>query len=144
MTVAAITAVLGGRRTLKRKVESDTDLRTITRQGLPVSTVVSLAAELGVERSMLAKVVGISERTLSRRLSEGSRLSAEESDRTMRVARVMAQARETFGDPSKAAHWLKTPNKVMEGETPLSLLDTDAGVKWVETVLGRIDYGIYS
>jgi putative toxin-antitoxin system antitoxin component (TIGR02293 family) len=99
---------------------------------------------LDVERKILAKVVGISDRTLSRRLASGSKLSAEESDRTMRVARVMAKATDTFGNAEKAAHWLKTPNRVMEGETPLSLLDTDAGVKWVETILGRIDYGLYS
>lgn len=144
MTVAAITAVLGGKKTLKRKVESDVDLMIITREGLPVKTLPALAEELDVERKVLAKVVGISERTLSRRLSNGSKLSVQESDRTMRVARVMAKATDIFGNAGKAAHWLKTPNRVMEGETPLSLLDTDAGVKWVETILGRIDYGIYS
>jgi putative toxin-antitoxin system antitoxin component (TIGR02293 family) len=144
MTVAAITAVLGGRKVLKRKVTSDNDLRAMTREGLPVKTLPALAEELDVERKILAKVVGISDRTLSRRLASGSRLSAEESDRTMRVARVVAAAMDTFGDPEKAAHWLKTSNRVMEGQTPLSLLDTDAGVKWVETILGRIAWGIYS
>jgi putative toxin-antitoxin system antitoxin component (TIGR02293 family) len=144
MTVAAITAVLGGRKVLKRKVTSDNDLRVITREGLPVKTLPALAEELDVERRILAKVVGISDRTLSRRLASGSKLSAEESDRTMRVARVMAQATDTFGNAEKAAHWLKAPNRVMDGETPLSLLDTDAGVKWVETILGRIAWGVYS
>jgi putative toxin-antitoxin system antitoxin component (TIGR02293 family) len=144
MTVAAITAVLGGRKVLKRKVDYDTDLRLLTREGLPVKALPALAEELDVDQKVLAKVVGISERTLSRRLASGSRLSADESDRTMRVARVVANANDVFGNSAKAAHWLKTPNRVMEGETPLSLLDTDAGVKWVETILGRIDYGLYS
>jgi putative toxin-antitoxin system antitoxin component (TIGR02293 family) len=144
MIVAAITAVLGGPRTLQRKVDANTDLALMTREGLPVNALTALAAELDLERKVLARVVGISDRTLSRRLAGGLRLSAEESDRTMRVARVLAQARDTFGDPAKAVHWLKSPNAVMEGRTPLSLLDTDAGVKWVETILGRIDYGIFS
>ena len=144
MTVAAITAVLGGRKVLKRSVASDTDLRVMTREGLPVGTLSTLAEELNVERKTLAKVVGISDRTLSRRLATGSKLSAEESDRTMRVARVFAKTTDVFGNSEKAAHWLKTPNRVMDGEAPLSLLDTDAGVSWVETILGRIDYGIYS
>jgi putative toxin-antitoxin system antitoxin component (TIGR02293 family) len=144
MTTAAILTVLGGQKTFKRKIGPDTDLRTVTRLGLPVQTLSQLAEKLDVERKALAKVVGISDRTLSRRLANDSKLSADESDRTMRVARVMAQATDTFGNATKAAHWLKTPNAVMEGETPLSLLDTDAGVKWVETILGRIDYGIYS
>jgi len=144
MTVAAITAVLGGSKVLKRKVVTDTQLRVITREGLPVMTLSTLADELNVERKTLAKVVGISDRTLSRRLANGSRLSPEESDRTMRVARVLAKTNYVFGNAKKAAHWLSTPNRVMEGETPLSLLDTDAGVSWVETILNRIDYGLYS
>jgi putative toxin-antitoxin system antitoxin component (TIGR02293 family) len=144
MTVAEITDVLGGQKVFKRKLAFDTDLRVMTREGLPVKTLPALAQELSIELKALAKVVGISDRTLSRRLASGSRLSAEESDRTMRVARVFAQSKDTFGNPAKAAHWLNSPNRVMEGETPLSLLDTDAGVKWVETILGRIDYGIYS
>jgi len=144
MTVAAITDVLGGAKVLKRKVGSDTDLRWMTREGLPVKALPALAGEMSIELKALAKVVGISDRTLSRRLASGARLTAEESDRTMRVARVFARTKDTFGNPVKAAHWLKAPNRVMDGETPLSLLDTDAGVKWVETILGRIDYGIYS
>jgi putative toxin-antitoxin system antitoxin component (TIGR02293 family) len=144
MTVAAITAVLGGQKTLKRKVESDTDLRVITREGLPVKTLPALAEELDVERKVLAKVVGISERTLSRRLSNGSKLSAEESDRTMRVARVFALAEETLGSREKAGRWLSKSNLALGGEVPLELLDTDAGRHDVETILRRIEYGIYS
>ena len=144
MTVAAITAVLGGRKTLKRKVASDTDLRVITREGLPVTTLSTLAEELDVERKTLAKVVGISDRTLSRRLANGSKLSAEESDRTMRVARVLALTKDTLGSSEKAAHWLQQPNLALGGEVPFDLLDTDAGRHDVETILRRIEYGIYS
>lgn len=144
MTAAAISDVLGGEKMLKRKVESDFDLRNLTREGLPVGTLPVLAEGLAVERKTLAKVVGISDRTLSRRLASHSRLSAEESDRTMRVARIVAKAVDTFGDTGKASRWLQRPNMVLDGSSPLSLLDTDAGVREVETILGRIEWGIYS
>jgi putative toxin-antitoxin system antitoxin component (TIGR02293 family) len=144
MTVAAITAVLGGRKTLKRNVTSDNDLRAITREGLPVKTLPALAEELDVERKTLAKVVGISDRTLSRRLASGSKLSPDESDRTMRAARVFALAKDTLGSSEKAARWLRKPNLALAGEVPLDLLDTDTGRHSVETILRRIEYGIYS
>lgn len=144
MTAAAIASVLGGQKTLRRKVDSDIDLRSLTREGLPVGTLFVLAETLGVERKTLARVVGITDRTLSRRLASHSRLSAEESDRAMRLARVLAHAIDTFGSKEKATRWLNSRPIVMEGHTPLELLDTDAGVRWVDTVLGRIDYGIYS
>jgi putative toxin-antitoxin system antitoxin component (TIGR02293 family) len=144
MTVAAIAEVLGGRKTLKRKVENDTDLRVVTRDGLPVGTLAALAAKLGVERSRLARVVGISERTLSRRIANEARLSAEESDRMMRLARVFAKAEDTFGNSDSAGRWLQTKNLSLGDEVPLDLLDTDAGTKEVESVLYRIDYGMFS
>jgi putative toxin-antitoxin system antitoxin component (TIGR02293 family) len=144
MTVAEITAVLGGQKVLKRKLSFDTDLRVMTREGLPVKTLPALAKELSIELKALAKVVGISDRTLSRRLASGSRLSAEESDRTMRVARVFAKTKDTLGSSEKASRWLQKRNIALGGDVPLDLLDTDAGRHDVETILNRIEYGIYS
>jgi putative toxin-antitoxin system antitoxin component (TIGR02293 family) len=144
MTVAAITTALGGRKILKRKVDSDSDLTLLTREGLPVGTLTLLAHQLSIERKTLARVVGISDRTLSRRLAKNERLSAEESDRTVRLARIVALTTGTLGTSQKASSWLQTPNRALDGERPLDLLDTDTGAKSVETILGRIAYGLYS
>jgi putative toxin-antitoxin system antitoxin component (TIGR02293 family) len=144
MTVAAITDVLGGAKVFKRKVGFDADLHLMTREGLPVKALPALAGEMSIELKALAKVVGISDRTLSRRMASDSRLTAEESDRTMRVARVFAKTKDTFGTAEKASRWLQSPNRALGGDVPLELLDTDAGAQSVQTILLRIDYGVYS
>jgi putative toxin-antitoxin system antitoxin component (TIGR02293 family) len=144
MTIASIAEVLGGRHTLRARVVSSTKLRDLTRQGLPAEIVASLAQDLGLARSHVAGVLGIPERTLSRRIASGSRLTAEESDRVVRFARVLATAKETLGTMDKAARWLQAPNRALENEAPFDLLDTDTGVQSVESVLGRIAYGVYS
>ena len=144
MTVPAIARVLGGKRTFKKEPDTSHELITLTREGLPADILPTLATELSMDRAAVAKVVGISGRTLSRRIASHSRLSAEESDRMVRLARVLALADDTLGDRTKSSRWLQTPNAVLEGCTPFELLDTDAGVQSVETVLGRIAYGVYS
>jgi putative toxin-antitoxin system antitoxin component (TIGR02293 family) len=144
MTVAAITAVLGGRKTLKRNVDYESELTLLTREGLPVTALTSMAKELVIDRRTLAHVVGISDRTLSRRIAKGERLSLEESDRTVRLARVVAMATETLGTSQKASLWLQTANRALDGAVPLDLMDTDTGVRSVETILGRIAWGVYS
>ncbi len=144
MTVAAITTALGGRKVLKRKVDSDSDLTSLTREGLPVGTLTLLAHQLSIERKTLAHIVGISDRTLSRRLADNRRLSAEESDRIIRLARMVTLTVDTLGDFTKASSWLQSPNRVLDGQRPLDLLDTDTGARSVETVLMRIEYGLYS
>ena len=65
-------------------------------------------------------------------------------NRTVRMARVCANAVEMIGDQDKAIEWLGTPNRALGGGRPLDQLDTDTGARMVEDILGRIAYGVYS
>ena len=144
VSVAAIAQVLGGAAGFQTAVYSPVRLVELTRGGLPCTILITLSDELGIARTRLAGILGISERTLSRRIAAKGNLTAEESDRVVRFARVLAAAKDTFGTMEKASRWLQTPNRALEGELPFNLLDTDAGVQSVETVLGRIAFGVYS
>jgi putative toxin-antitoxin system antitoxin component (TIGR02293 family) len=144
MTIAAIAEVLGGRRALRQKIETSSDLARATRAGLSVDSLDKLAQELSTQRVAIAKLLGISERTLTRRATSNGRLTAAESDRVVRLARVLALAKETLGNMERASRWLQTANRALEGDRPIDRLDTDIGVRSVEQVLGRIEYGLYS
>jgi putative toxin-antitoxin system antitoxin component (TIGR02293 family) len=144
MTISAIAEVLGGKRALRQKIETSSDLARATRAGLSVESLDMLAQELSIQRVSVGKLLGISERTLSRRATSKGRLTAAESDRVVRLARVLALAKETLGDMDRASRWLQTPNRALEGDKPIDRLDTDIGVRSVEQVLGRIEYGLYS
>jgi putative toxin-antitoxin system antitoxin component (TIGR02293 family) len=143
MTVAAIADVLGGQKALKRRVGTDDDLVSLIRKGLPIKVLSRLAESWMFDKRALAHAVGMSTRTLSRRISLDGRMSVVESDRTVRLARMLAFANEVFGDRDRASQWLLTRNVVL-GEKPFDLLDTDTGIRSVETILGRIAWGIYS
>ncbi|HEY7615977.1 MAG TPA: antitoxin Xre/MbcA/ParS toxin-binding domain-containing protein [Terriglobales bacterium] len=144
METEAISRVLGGRKTLGRAVKNGRDLAQLVRRGLPASSVTALAQRLDLGQAVLSRKLGIPQRTLTRRLSHGSRLTSAESDRTVRLARVYANAVEMIGNEDKAVEWLRTPNRALGGERPLDQLDTDLGARAVEDVLGRIAYGVYS
>jgi putative toxin-antitoxin system antitoxin component (TIGR02293 family) len=144
MSVAEIVAVLGGKKTFKRPVRSTDDLAQQVRFGLPASTVDRLAGTLSLHRSQVAERLNIPSRTLSRRLAAKSRLTHDESDRAMRMARVVALAKEVLGSDEKASHWMSNPNRALGGKKPFDQLDTEPGVRSVEEVLYRIAYGMYS
>jgi putative toxin-antitoxin system antitoxin component (TIGR02293 family) len=144
MTVSAIAELLGGRIALGKDIETTSELVELTREGLPADILNTMAGELAIQKVIVAKILGISERTLSRRIAVNALLTAEESDRMVRLARVLALAKETLGDMEKAGRWLQTSNRALEGDRPFDRLDTDAGVRSVEQVLGRIAYGVYS
>jgi putative toxin-antitoxin system antitoxin component (TIGR02293 family) len=144
METDAIAKVLGGRKVLGKAVKKADDLAQLVRKGLPASSVTALAEKLDMGNNVLSRKLGIPQRTLTRRLSQRSRLTTAESDRTVRFARVYASAVEMIGDEDKAVEWLRTPNRALGGERPLDQLDTDLGAREVEDILGRIAYGVYS
>lgn len=147
MSPRAVAEKLGGKRVLKSEPASDLELAELVREGLPAAALEYFARELGrwqaVTAMALYRLVG-SPRTLQRKLAEHGTLSRDESDRLARVARVVARAEEALGEPERAHHWLGRPNRAMAGETPISLLDSDAGARLVERVLGRIEHGVFS
>jgi len=144
METAAIVEVLGGRKVLGKTIKNPYDLTHLIRKGLPAGSITALAEKLHIGNSVLLRKLGIPQRTLTRRLSQALLLTPAESDRTVRMARVYANAVEMIGDQEKAIEWLSTPNRALGGERPFDQLDTDTGARMVEDILGRIAYGVYS
>ena len=125
--------LLGGERVLGPAVRSNLDLAHATREGLPAESAIWLAEFIGSNGAVW---------TASKK--PGARLSPEDSDLTFRTESVLAQAIIVLGDTKRAVHWLSTPNRALGGEVPLALLDTSAGKQEVETILDRVEYGVYS
>ncbi|HUH63355.1 MAG TPA: antitoxin Xre/MbcA/ParS toxin-binding domain-containing protein [Terracidiphilus sp.] len=144
MAAHTLPDVLGGKAVLGRAVASSNAMAELVREGLPAESLSQLAKRLDLRQAEISAKIGIPQRTLTRRLARHARLTAAESDRTVRLAQVYATAIDTLGSEEKAAQWLKTPNRALRGNRPLDQLDTDPGVREVEDVLGRIAYGVYS
>lgn len=144
MTAATtIFETLGGPRVLHVPSAGLPELGETVRDGLPYAALESVMARLGLTREQVAEALHLPERTLARRKKE-RRLHPDESDRLFRLARIAAQAAEVLGSEEKAAAWLQRPNRALGGRVPLELLDTDAGSRQVEDVLGRIEHGVFS
>lgn len=121
---------------------SEFDLAEIVENGLPTESL-ALLKQQGLSFTEISEIV-ISPRTLKHRRARGEHLSHEETDRMVRVARIVALADDIFGDHSKALLWLRTEDDRIGGRRPLSMLQTDAGGRLIESMLWQIDEGIYS
>jgi putative toxin-antitoxin system antitoxin component (TIGR02293 family) len=136
--------VLGGASVFRgRAVPTSTELRERIRQGLPYRSFESLRERLGLSVPEAADVLHMPTRTMARR-RQARKLDADESDRLYRIARVAGQAVAVLGTEEKATTWLQRPNRALNGELPIRLLDTDVGARQVEDILGRIEHGIVS
>jgi putative toxin-antitoxin system antitoxin component (TIGR02293 family) len=116
------------------------DMVKLIRRGLPVGAVQFVLDSRRLTLAELDQIV-LPRKTLANRRRIGN-LTPEQSDRLIRVARVLAAAEKTFGNQEKAGAWLRRPTRALGGECPLLLLDTDEGAREVTALLGRIDHGI--
>lgn len=122
------------------QVNEDMALVHAVRRGLGLDAIDDALASGKLSPAELDRLA-IPRKTLSHRRSIG-RLSADQSDRLLRILRTIAGAERAFGSDAKAARWLRLPTQALGGSAPLDLLDTETGARQVEALLGRIEHGI--
>ncbi len=132
---------LGGATVFRRHVRSTNEVRAIIHKGLPYKSLEAVVAKYHLDLARMMSIISVSPRTMARRKEE-QRLTAQESDRLARVARILAYATEVFGTETKVSTWLTRPHRILDGTAPIDLLDTDLGSQVVESMLGRIEYGV--
>lgn len=117
-------------------VQSGADLATLAARRLPVETLDRLL-HAGLVWDELAFI--IPRRTLSHRKVKGEALTVDESDKAIRLARILAHAAGIFGQPERALHWLRKKQQRMADRSPLELASTEQGAHLVEEQLLQID-----
>ncbi len=141
MTNAAIVRQLGGAGVVRHPIRTDLDWVEALRAGLPADAAEALIDSGAPSSEELFRIV-IPRRTLALRKQRGQPLTADESDRLARVARVFAWAEDTLGASEKVQRWMRKSNRGLGGQIPLELLSSEAGARVVEQALGRIAHGI--
>jgi len=58
--------------------------------------------------------------------------------------KVMAHTFAVFEDEDKVKRWLNAPNRALNQVKPIDLFNSIEGLEKVNTILGRIEEGIYS
>jgi putative toxin-antitoxin system antitoxin component (TIGR02293 family) len=131
------------KKTHSPKAKHPADLIRQIQKGLRFSELETLQSSIDMPFEQLAAKLCISRSTLQRRKAAG-RLSPDESDKVMRLSRLLEHATHVFGDIEKARTWLKFPQRGLGGAVPLDYAETEVGAREVDNLLGRIDYGVYS
>jgi putative toxin-antitoxin system antitoxin component (TIGR02293 family) len=106
------------------------ELDSLVAHGLPKHTLKTIVDRVGLNTE---------EATYKRRRDK---LSAEESGRTERLARVYATAQYVWDSDDDARAFLHTPHPLLQGRTPLDVSLTELGARRVEELLWQLYYGI--
>jgi putative toxin-antitoxin system antitoxin component (TIGR02293 family) len=129
-------------RMLGITARSDHEILHLIENQLPLETL-DLMMRHGISREEVYSLI-INPRTLKHRRSKRQPLSVEESERAVRVGRILATAQAVLGEREAALNWLRTPKKRFDGRTPMEMISMEVGGRMVEEMLVQIDQGMFA
>jgi putative toxin-antitoxin system antitoxin component (TIGR02293 family) len=117
------------------------ELELAVSKGLPKRALERLSARLYEDRRSASayKFKVVPQATWKRR---NKRLSVDESEKTERLARVLAAAEYVWNDREKAREWMSKPHRELNGQTPLEVARTELGARRVEDLLDKLYFGL--
>lgn len=136
--VQKMSTLMGG--TIPLKITSVGELAEKVSEGLPKTALRNTVRHIfdtpAEANDLMYRIVP--EATYKRR----TRLTATESERTERLARVITAAEVVWDDRAAAKDWLLTPHPELNDKKPLDAALSELGARQVEELLDRIYYGI--
>jgi|SRR5690606_35515780 len=140
----SVSSLLGGRDILGADIKTEFDLIALSNQGLTKASLDALVVFLGIpKKAFVEGILDMSVKTIERK-KEGDLLDRHTSSHLIEIAKVVEHAMEVFEDEEKVRDWLAKPNRSLNGMRPLELFAMPTGLALVNTVLGRIEEGVYS
>jgi putative toxin-antitoxin system antitoxin component (TIGR02293 family) len=138
--VEQVVDVLGGRAVLRRAVRTWDDLDHAVQDGLPKRSLQHVARRVVEPGASVGAFVYsvVPPATYKRR----TRLSVDESERTERLARVVAAAEAVWGDRREARAFLNRPHPLLSGRTPVEVGRSELGARRVERLLHDVEHGL--
>jgi putative toxin-antitoxin system antitoxin component (TIGR02293 family) len=134
---------LGLRLGIKARSNSSFSYVNIIREGLQNKSITSFIKHSTLSKKQVAKLLHISERTLQRN-SPDKLIDMVSSERLLELTRLFHQGIEVFNEKGKFITWLNRPNRSLNDQIPIELIETSIGIDLVIDELLRIEYGVYS
>ena len=111
-------------------------------RGLPIAALDILAERVAPGDSSFRYRL-VPKATLARRRGGDARLTPEESDKVIRLAKVFNFAAQVWGSDHLARRLMHEPNMLLEQRVPLDMiLSSEVGAQLVEELIGQAKYGV--
>jgi putative toxin-antitoxin system antitoxin component (TIGR02293 family) len=124
-------------------IKNENDLIDVIRTGVPRRVMDNLMTITDISMTEMAAIIHTSDRTL-RRYTPSQKLSQEQSERMVELARLYTRGEEVFGSIPEFRQWMNTQLVTFGNKKPKDYLDTSLGIAMITDELGRIQNGIFA
>ena len=133
---------LGGPTLIGGQLRNQIDLVDLVSAGIPKATIRHLAELYGLDVREIIRLLPVTARNLHR-YADTDRLSEVVSGRLFMLADVLAHGADALGT-DYFRDWLYRPNRALYDKKPIDILHNEVGINTVDTILGRIEHGIFA
>ncbi len=124
-------------------IRNENDFIGVIRSGIPKQAMNHLMDIADISLIEMASIVHTSDRTL-RRYTPQQKLSQDQSERLVEMARLYSRGEEVFGTMERFRQWMDTILLPFGNKKPKAFLDTSLGIGMIMDELGRIEHGIFA
>jgi len=116
------------------------ELKEAVDKGLPVTELDHLKHTYNFTDETLAKLLGVSTRTILRRKSK--HLTPDESTKIILLAKVLNKALDLMGSPENVLEWMHYKHPDLKQHSPIELCTNIVGYEQVINLLNKMEWGI--
>jgi putative toxin-antitoxin system antitoxin component (TIGR02293 family) len=113
------------------------------KKGISKEELEALKNQSELDYDALSAILNVTKATLHTKKGK-EKFDQYISERIFLLADLYSYGYDVFEDRPRFNQWMKKPNRALNGDTPLNLLDTLYGMEEVRHLIGRIEYGVYS
>ncbi len=106
------------------------------------STIESIRAALNLSQEALARILGLSVRTIVRWEREGEKPPPLERERLDLIYEVVEIAKDVM-KPQDLPIWFSSPKEALSGQRPVDLLSSFKGIQQVHDLLEKARWGLF-
>ena len=139
----AVSKILGGKKTLRREINSLLDMIELGEHGVSKQALTNLARYLDLSTAQITRLLPVSERTIQRH-EPRALFNQVVSERILHLAEVAVKGTDVFEDKGRFLAWLHQPSTALAHKAPIDLLKSKFGADMVLEELGRMEHGIFA
>ncbi|PQJ11782.1 hypothetical protein CJD36_008280 [Flavipsychrobacter stenotrophus] len=124
-------------------IKNENDFISIIRSGIPKQAMTHLMDVADLTLLEMAIITHTSDRTLHRYKPQ-QKLSQEQSERMIELARLYSRGEEVFGSIEAFRQWMDAVLLPLGNKKPKAFLDTSLGINMLLDEIGRIENGIFA
>ncbi|MBY0480561.1 MAG: DUF2384 domain-containing protein [Chitinophagaceae bacterium] len=115
----------------------------LVRNGISKKDLERLKERASLDYDKLAMALSVTRATLINK-EKAEKFNSSLSERIVGLAEIYSYGYEVFEDEARFNLWMFKPNRAIDGDLPFNLMDNQFGREEVKSIIGRIEYGVYS